>query len=89
VMGTSFLFPGTRSRLHAFREGVKDGVKIIVALIPVFMVAAFIEGYITRYYKMPLPLSLSLLFISTSFIVGYFVIYPLLLHKKMKTGVSK
>jgi uncharacterized membrane protein SpoIIM required for sporulation len=89
VMGTSFLFPGTRSRLHAFREGVKDGVKIIVALIPVFMVAAFIEGYITRYYKMPLPLSLSLLFISTSFIVGYFVIYPLHLHKKMKTGVSK
>jgi uncharacterized membrane protein SpoIIM required for sporulation len=84
IMGTSFLFPGTRSRLHAFREGVKDGVKIIVVLVPVFMVAAFIEGYITRYYKMPLVLSLALLAITTSFIVGYFAIYPYWLNKRSR-----
>jgi uncharacterized membrane protein SpoIIM required for sporulation len=88
VMGTSFLFPGTRSRLHAFREGVKDGVKIIVALVPVFMVAAFIEGYITRYYKMPLVLSLSLLSLTTTFIVGYFVIYPFILTRKLQRAAA-
>ena len=27
VMGISFLFPGTRRRLDAFREGTKDGIK--------------------------------------------------------------
>jgi uncharacterized membrane protein SpoIIM required for sporulation len=82
VLGTGFLFPGTRSRLHAFREAAKDGVKIVVALVPVFMVAAFIEGYITRYYKMPLALSLLLLAVSTFFIVSYFIFYPWYLHKK-------
>jgi uncharacterized membrane protein SpoIIM required for sporulation len=82
VLGTGFLFPGTRSRLHAFRESAKDGVKIVVALVPVFMVAAFIEGYITRHYKMPLTLSLLFLGLSTFFIVGYFIFYPWWLHKK-------
>jgi uncharacterized membrane protein SpoIIM required for sporulation len=82
IMGTSFLFPRTRSRLQAFREGVKDGVKIVVALIPVFMVAAFIEGYITRHYKMPLVMSLSLLAITTFFVVGYFIVYPYRLHRR-------
>ncbi|RYZ24255.1 MAG: stage II sporulation protein M [Chitinophagaceae bacterium] len=76
IMGTSFLFPGTRRRITAFREGAKDAVKIILALIPVFMVAAFIEGFITRHYKMPLYASGSILLASLLFVVGYFVVYP-------------
>ena len=61
VLGTGFLFPKTRSRWDAFREGAKDGVKMIIGLVPIFMVAAFFEGYVTRHYKMPLPLSLCIL----------------------------
>jgi uncharacterized membrane protein SpoIIM required for sporulation len=82
VMGTSFLFPGTKSRLNAFREGTKDGIKMVIGLIPVFMIAAFFESFVTRYYKMPLVLSLSLLLLSATFIVWYFVIYPVKLGKK-------
>ncbi len=63
IMGKSFLFPGTHSRLKSLQEGAKDGVKIVVGLVPIFVVAAFIEGFITRYYKMPLWMSLSFLFI--------------------------
>lgn len=85
VMGTSFLFPKTGTRLQAFQQGAKDGVKIIVALIPVFVVAAFIEGYITRHYKMPLTMSLPILFATGGFILWYFVLYPFFLHKK-KSG---
>ncbi|RYY84797.1 MAG: stage II sporulation protein M, partial [Chitinophagaceae bacterium] len=84
VMGTSFLFPGTQRRIKAFREGVKDGVKIIAALIPVFMVAAFIEGYITRHYKMPLVYSLTILGLTGAFIIWYFVVYPWQLHLQEK-----
>ncbi|RYY40507.1 MAG: stage II sporulation protein M [Chitinophagaceae bacterium] len=84
VMGTSFLFPGTQRRLKAFRSGVKDGVKIVAALIPVFMIAAFIEGYITRHYKMPVGYSLSILAITGTFIVWYFVIYPWRLHNRQQ-----
>jgi len=76
VMGTSFLFPGTKRRMQAFREGTKDGVKMVIGLIPVFAMAAFYEGFVTRYYKMPLPLNLFLLLSSALFIVWYFIIYP-------------
>jgi len=82
VMGTSFLFPKTDTRLKAFQQGAKDGVKIVVALVPVFIVAAFIEGYVTRHYKMPLAMSLSILLVTGGFIVWYFIIYPFVLHRK-------
>jgi uncharacterized membrane protein SpoIIM required for sporulation len=84
IMGTSFLFPGTLSRMMAFRNGVKDGIKILIGLIPVFIVAAFYEGYITRHYKMPLVLNLILLLPSAAFIVWYFILLPLKSHQQMK-----
>ena len=86
VMGTSFLFPGTRRRIEAFREGTKDGIKMIIGLIPVFVIAAFYEGFITRYYKMPLPLNLFLLLSSAAFVIWYFVLYPARLARRTKEG---
>jgi uncharacterized membrane protein SpoIIM required for sporulation len=76
VMGTSYLFPGTQSRMDAFKEGVKDGVKIVVGLIPVLMLAAFYEGFVTRYYKMPLVLNIFILLSSAAIIIYYFIVYP-------------
>src|SRR5829696_3299532 len=69
IMGTSYLFPGTQSRLTAFKDGVKDGVKIVVGLIPILAVAAFYEGFVTRYYKMPIALNLLMLASSAAFII--------------------
>ena len=82
IMGTSYLFPGTARRLVAFREGVKDGVKIMVGLVPVFMLAAFFEGFVTRHYKMPLLLNLLLLLPSVIVVIWYFMIYPAQLHRR-------
>jgi uncharacterized membrane protein SpoIIM required for sporulation len=84
VMGTSYLFPGTRSRLDAFKDGVKDGVVIVVGLVPVLMLAAFYEGFVTRYYTMPLVLNLLLLGSSMALIIFYFVLYPLKLKRREK-----
>lgn len=84
VMGTSYLFPGTRSRLDAFKDGVKDGVKIVVGLMPVLMVAAFYEGFVTRHYDMPRALNLLILGSSAAFILFYFLIYPIQLKRRGK-----
>ncbi len=84
VMGTSYLFPGTGSRIDSLKRGAKDGVKIVVGLMPVFVVAAFIEGYITRHYKMPLFMSLSILAVCGVFVIWYFGILPVLLKNKSK-----
>ena len=73
VMGISYVFPGTRTRLQALQEGVKDGVKIVIGLVPVFGIAAFFEGFITGLYKMPFLLNLFLLSLSAGFIIWYFM----------------
>lgn len=82
VLGKSFLFPGTISRWKSLQIGVKDGVKIVVGLMPVFAIAAFFEGFVTRYYNMPIVLSGTILLVSASFIVWYFIVYPLRLKKR-------
>lgn len=88
VLGKSWLFPGTLTRLQAFKQGAKDGLKIIIGIVPVLMIAAFFEGFVTRYYKMPIWISISILTISATFIIGYFVVYPLRLKKKMNQTVA-
>jgi uncharacterized membrane protein SpoIIM required for sporulation len=84
VLGNSILFPGTHKRLHSLRRGAKDGLKLMIGLVPIFVVAAFLEGFVTRYSKMPVWLSGSILLASLSFIIWYFVIYPIRIEKKIR-----
>jgi uncharacterized membrane protein SpoIIM required for sporulation len=76
VLGNSFLFPGTYTRMESFRRGARDSIKIIVGLVPFFVVAGFIESFVTRYTDMPVALSVAIIALSFAFIVGYVVIYP-------------
>ncbi len=83
ILGTSILFPGTYSRSVSFLRGGKDGLKIVIGLVPVFLAAAFLEGFVTRYTDMPVWLSLTILGTSLAFIIWYFIIYPIRLHKRI------
>ena len=84
IIGNSILFPGTRSRLASLRSGAKDGLKLMIGLIPVFIAAAFLEGYITRFSTMPKAISISILTGSLFFICWYFIWYPIRVERKMK-----
>ncbi len=82
IMGNSFLFPATFSRLESFKHGAKQGIKIIIGIVPVFIVAGFLEGYITRFTKMPKLLSITIILASLLFVIWYYVIYPVSIVKK-------
>lgn len=82
TMGNSILFPGTYSRSASFVRGAKQGVKIAVGLVPVFIVAGFLESFVTRYSDMPMWLSLSIIGLSFAFIIWYFIIYPIRLNNR-------
>ena len=82
IMASGLLFPGTRKRVDALKKSARDGVKILVSLIPIFIVAAFLEGFVTRQTAMPMAISVSILAISLAFILSYFVIYPIRLQRK-------
>lgn len=92
ILASGILFPGTHARSVSFKRGAKDAAKILISLIPVFIVAAFFESYITHLMSqtfdkannagLPVWASVVILSVSLAFIVWYFVIYPIRLHKK-------
>jgi uncharacterized membrane protein SpoIIM required for sporulation len=86
VLGNSILFPGTYKRISSLKRGAKDGLKMLIGLVPVFICAAFLEGFVTRYSTMPVWLSLFILSASLAFIIWYFIIYPIRLQKKLNAG---
>jgi uncharacterized membrane protein SpoIIM required for sporulation len=83
VMARGLLFPGTYSRAAAFRQAARDGLKLAIGLVPIFMVAGFLEGFVTRHTEMPMALSLSIIGASAAFIVWYFILYPRHLARRL------
>ena len=82
VLGNSLLFPKTHKRIDSLKRGARDGMKLMIGLVPVFIAAAFLEGFITRYSTMPKGISISILVSSASFIIWYFIIWPIKVQKK-------
>lgn len=89
VLGKSFLFPGTIKRLDAFKRGAKDGVKIMIGLMPVFGLAAFFEGVFTRLYNDVSIFTTIITSLSVVFVIWYFVIYPIRLGRKMAEQLNE
>lgn len=89
ILGNSLLFPGSYKRMYALQKAAKDAVKIVVGLVPVFIVAAFIESYLTRLTEMPIYFNLTIIGLSGIFIIWYFFYYPYLLNKKTNGTTSK
>lgn len=84
IMGNSILFPKTYTRRHSIVTGGRNGMKIVIGLVPVFLTAAFLESFVTRYTNMPVFLSTSIVLTSTAFIIWYFIIYPVQLHRRIR-----
>ena len=92
VLAAGILFPGTYSRFDSFKRNGKDAAKILISLVPIFIVAAFFESYVTHlmsqtYDKtknsgLPVWASAIILAFSSAFIIWYFVILPIRLHRK-------
>jgi uncharacterized membrane protein SpoIIM required for sporulation len=76
TMGNSLLFPGTYPRLASLKIGAKKGLKIILGLVPFFVLAGFIESTITRYAFMHWSLKTAVILPSAVLMIYYFLIYP-------------
>lgn len=98
IIARSILFPGTYSRMQSSRTGVYDALRIMLVLIPLFILASFFESYVTHLMsthvasdgKKGLPLwgSLVILGGSLSFMLWYFVFYPIRLWKKQQAAIN-
>jgi len=89
VLGNSLLFPRTYTRLVSLKKGARDGIKLVLGLVPIFITAAFFESFVTRHTEMPVWLSVSILAASLMFIIWYVIIYPNTLNKKLKPIIDE
>lgn len=92
IMANGMLFPGTFSRLDSFKHAAGDAVKIMICLVPFFIIAAFLESYITHQMSetfttgsssgMPVWGGVLILVCSFTLIVWYFIIWPVILNRR-------
>ncbi|PTS91857.1 hypothetical protein DBR11_28280 [Pedobacter sp. HMWF019] len=85
VLGHGLLFPRTYTRAQAFIKSAKDGSKIALGILPIIVVAAIFESFVTRHTEMPLWLSISILSCSLAFMLWYVVLYPQQIIKRTQT----
>lgn len=91
ILGLSFLFPGTLTRKQALMKGLLEGGKIFIGTIPITLMAAFIESFVTRFGKTGLEninivvaiLLAVVLAASWIFIIWYFYIFSSKIAKKI------
>jgi uncharacterized membrane protein SpoIIM required for sporulation len=83
IIGASILFPGTLKRFQSFKIGIREAFYIFISTIPFTLMAAFLEGYITRYSN-TMPTFFCFLIIGFSFISisYYYFVLPFKVARK-------
>lgn len=76
TMGRGLVFPGTLSRLRSFQLSARRGMSILIGTLPLFLMAGFIESFMTRYTDAPDLLRAFFIFLCFGFVIFYFVIFP-------------
>ncbi len=76
TMGRGLVFPGTFTRLQAFQQSARRGIKIMLGITPIIILAGFIEGFLTRYTETPYLLRGLFILVCLAFVLLYFVWYP-------------
>lgn len=78
TLGRGLVFPGTYTRLQAFQRSARRGLKIMIGITPIVILAGFIEGYLTRYTDTPMLVRGLFILASLLFVLVYFVWYPVI-----------
>ena len=80
-LGNGWLFPGTYSRPRSFLMAARRAIRVLVSTVPVFVVAAFIESFLTRYTLIGNGFRLLIIGSSAAFLVFYYILLPIKRHR--------
>lgn len=76
VLGKGLIFPGTLSRVQSFQFSAIRGLKLFIGIVPLIVLAALIESFITRYTEVHELLKGGIILTSLAFVAIYFIWYP-------------
>lgn len=82
TLGSGLVFPKTLSRLQSLQLSARRGLLIMLTILPLIVLAAFIEGYVTRYTDASFIARGIIIFGSFAFIGSYYIVYPWMKAKK-------
>lgn len=83
ILAGSILFPGTYSRFQSFVTGARESLKILISTLPFFVMAGFMEGFVTRWSgTMPLWINVFIIVLTLALISFYYLVLPFIYHKK-------
>lgn len=82
VLGHGLLFPGTYSRAVSLQIAAQRGIRIILGTVPLFIIAGFLESFVTRLTEMPSILKVAIIGGSLLLIIGQWVIFPILQYRR-------
>jgi uncharacterized membrane protein SpoIIM required for sporulation len=85
TLGKGLVFPGTYRRIQAFQRSARRGLKIMIGIAPIIILAGFIEGFLTRYTETPDVVRGAFIAVCFLFVLFYFVWYP---YTKARAGFA-
>ena len=88
VMASGLLFPGPRPRWPSFLESARAGLKIMFGVLPLFVIAGFLEGYVTRQTGVPDGIRLVFILGCFAFIFWNYLVLPRRVAARLADGRS-
>jgi uncharacterized membrane protein SpoIIM required for sporulation len=83
TVGNGLLFPRSFSRVQSLIFAARRGLYIMLSLIPFFIIAGFLESYVTRHYQsMPDVVKWGIILLSFAIMIFYYVIYPQIVARR-------
>ncbi|MBK9591788.1 MAG: stage II sporulation protein M [Crocinitomicaceae bacterium] len=83
TVGNGLIFPKSYTRLQSLVFSAKRGLVIMLSLIPFFIIAGFLESYVTRHYQsIPDVVKALIILVSFTIMILYYVIYPQFVAKR-------
>lgn len=88
--GNGLLFPGSYTRLQSLQLSTKRGLKIMLSLMPIIVIAGFLESYVTHNYQsLPDWSKWTLIAVSFGIILFLYVFYPIYVARKYPDLVDR
>ena len=82
VLGDGLLHPKTYERSTSLQVASKRAIRILLSTVPLFIIAGFLESFVTRLTDMSETIKILIIVISGIFILTHYVIYPYLFSRK-------
>jgi uncharacterized membrane protein SpoIIM required for sporulation len=81
-LGMGWFFPGKLTRIKALINSAQEALIMVLAMIPFFIVAGFIESFITRHQEWPMPARVAFVVAGLAISIYYIIVLPRQMTKK-------